>query len=86
MKYLKKQIDESSRTHKHTNLNFKNRAAKAPTRLFKSSHNILTLKENAIKNLRKELTQQKQYQFKHKALSKIFSEKMSEVYQMIFLL
>ena len=83
MKFPKNQMNESSRAHKHAKMSTY-RSMKPTVRLFKSSHEISTLKENAIKNLRKELTEPKQYQFKNKILAKTFSQRMSEVYEMIY--
>ena len=53
-------------------------------RFYKSCDEISTLKENAIKNLRKELAHSKQYRFKSNVCAKMFEQKMTEIYSVIF--
>ena len=53
-------------------------------RFYKSCDEISTLKENAIKNLRKELTHTKLYRFINKVCTKLFEEKMTEIYSVVY--
>lgn len=61
------------------------RMASRPTmRFYKSSDEISTLKENAIKNLRKELTHVKKYRFTNAVCAKMFEDKMTEIYLVVY--
>ena len=86
MRNPKQLKNESSRARKHADTSVNQKEVKPTMRFFKSSDEICTLKENTIKNLCKELAQAKQYQFGNKFFAKICCQKISEVYQIIYLL
>lgn len=76
--------NESSNTLKSGGSGSSRRHSRPTMRFYKSSDEISTLKENAIKNLRKELSHSKQYRFRQKVCAKIFEEKVTEIYSVVY--
>ena len=76
--------NESSNIRRNCGSGSSRRPPRPTMRFYKSCDEISTLKENAIKNLRKELTHTKQYRFSKKVCGKLFEQKMTEIYSVVY--